>query len=108
VALALAGPYANHFTLLQTDNHASTSSVSFLQVGCSSWHPSNSVKALYEAHKFIICLPALTYFVILYSLFFFVIERGISRHNFHFAVLSRSWACLELVQLCVWYACSAW
>jgi len=35
-------------TTLQTDNHASTPSVSFLQAGCSSWRPTNSVKALKE------------------------------------------------------------
>jgi len=33
-------------TLLQTDNHTSTSSLNFLQAGCSSWCPTNSVKAL--------------------------------------------------------------
>jgi len=33
-------------TSLQTDNHASTSSLSFLQDGCSSWCPTNSIKAL--------------------------------------------------------------
>jgi len=33
-------------TLLQTDNHASTSSLSFLQAGCPSCHPTNSIKAL--------------------------------------------------------------
>jgi len=33
-------------TLLQTDNHASTPQLSFLQAGCLSCHPSNSVKAL--------------------------------------------------------------
>ena len=33
-------------TLLQTDNHASTSPLSFLQDGCPSCHPTNSVKAL--------------------------------------------------------------
>ena len=31
---------------LQTDNHASTPPLSFLQVGCPSCHPTNSVKAL--------------------------------------------------------------
>jgi len=31
-------------TLLQTDSHASTSSLNFLQAGCSSWCPANSVK----------------------------------------------------------------
>jgi len=33
-------------TSLQTDNHASTPSLSFLQAGCPSCHPTNSVKAL--------------------------------------------------------------
>jgi len=33
-------------TLLQTDNHASTPPLSFLQAGCPSCHPTNSVKAL--------------------------------------------------------------
>jgi len=33
-------------TTLQTDNHASTSSLNFLRARCSSWRPTNSVKAL--------------------------------------------------------------
>jgi len=33
-------------TLLQTDNHASTAPLSFLQAGCPSCRPTNSVKAL--------------------------------------------------------------
>jgi len=33
-------------TLLQTDNHASTRPLSFLQAGCPSCCPTNSVKAL--------------------------------------------------------------
>jgi len=33
-------------TSFQTDNHASTSPLSFLQAGCPSCRPSNSVKAL--------------------------------------------------------------
>jgi len=33
-------------TTLQTDNHASTPPLSFLQAGCPSCHPTNSVKAL--------------------------------------------------------------
>jgi len=36
-------------TLLQTDNHASTPPLSFLQAGCPSCCPTNSVKAL-KAH----------------------------------------------------------
>jgi len=31
---------------LQTDNHASTPPLSFLQAGCPSCHPTNRVKAL--------------------------------------------------------------
>jgi len=43
-------------TLLQTDNHASTPPLSFLQAGCPSCRPTNSVKALkanndYMLHK---------------------------------------------------------
>jgi len=33
-------------TLFQTDNHASTSPLSFLQAGCPSCRPTNSVTAL--------------------------------------------------------------
>jgi len=33
-------------TSLQTDNHASTPPLSFLQAGCASCRPTNSVKAL--------------------------------------------------------------
>jgi len=33
-------------TALQTENHASTPPLSFLQAGCPSCHPTNSVKAL--------------------------------------------------------------
>jgi len=37
-------------TWLQTDNHASTPPLSFLQAGCPSCRPTNSVKALYGEH----------------------------------------------------------
>ena len=33
-------------TLLQTDDHINALSLKFLQAGCSSWRPTNSVKAL--------------------------------------------------------------
>jgi len=33
-------------TSLQTDNHASISPLSFLQAGCPSCYPTNSIKAL--------------------------------------------------------------
>jgi len=45
VAVASAG-HMQICTSLQTDNHASTSPLSFLQAGCPSCHPTNSVKAL--------------------------------------------------------------
>jgi len=45
VAVASAG-HMQVYTSLQTDNHASTSPLSFLQAGCPSCHPTNSVKAL--------------------------------------------------------------
>jgi len=39
-------------TSLQTDNHASTPPLSFLQAGCPSCRPTNSIKAL-KAKKLI-------------------------------------------------------
>ena len=38
-------------TALQTDNHASTPPLSFLQAGCPSCRPANSIKALKAIHK---------------------------------------------------------
>jgi len=38
-------------TSLQTDSHASTPPLSFLQAGCPSCRPTNSVKALKERKK---------------------------------------------------------
>jgi len=37
-------------TSLQRDNHVSTPPLSFLQAGCPSCHPTNSVKALKALH----------------------------------------------------------
>jgi len=51
--VASSGPYANHLhhtPVLQTDNHASTPSLNFLRAWCSSWRPTNSVKALKSNH----------------------------------------------------------
>jgi len=39
-------------TSLQTDNHASTPPLSFLQAGCPSCRPTNSVKALKAKAEF--------------------------------------------------------
>jgi len=38
-------------TSLQTDNHASTPPLCFLQAGCPSCRPTNSVKALKALNK---------------------------------------------------------
>jgi len=38
--------YMQVCTLLQTDNYASTPPLSFLQAGCPSCRPTNSIKAL--------------------------------------------------------------
>ena len=44
-------------TSLQTDNHASTPPLCFLQAGCPSCHPTNSVKALKAQHWWHFLLP---------------------------------------------------
>jgi len=43
--MASAG-YMQVCTSLQTDNHASTPPLGFLQAGCPSCHPTNNIKAL--------------------------------------------------------------
>jgi len=42
-------------TSLQTDNHANTPPLSFLQAGCPSCRPTNSVKALKDSAKSLKC-----------------------------------------------------
>jgi len=39
-------------TSLQTNNHASTPPLSFLQAGCPSCRPTNSIKALKDSHGY--------------------------------------------------------
>jgi len=46
-------------TSFQTDNHASTPPLGFLQAECPSCRPTNSVKAL-KAHEG--CLPVIIYY----------------------------------------------
>ena len=41
-------------TSLQTDNHASTPPLSFLQAGCPSFHQTNSVQALKAIQKIVV------------------------------------------------------
>jgi len=48
VAMASAEPYAN-LHLDHTDNHSIIPPRNFLQAGCPSCHPANSIKAL-KAH----------------------------------------------------------
>ena len=43
------------------DNHASTSSVTFLRAGCPSWHPTNSVKALKAFKALVVQLMVIFY-----------------------------------------------
>jgi len=42
-------------TRLQTDNHVSTPPLSFLQAGCLSCHPTNSIKALKHSCTKVYC-----------------------------------------------------
>jgi len=52
---------------LQTDNHASTPPLKFLQAGCPSCHPTNSVKALkafFISHQQLHTCPAVAAFFI--------------------------------------------
>jgi len=53
VAVASAG-HVQVCTSLQTDNHTSTSPLSFLQAGCPSCCPTNSVKALKAASYIVV------------------------------------------------------
>jgi len=41
------------YTLLETDNHASTPQVRFIQAGCPSCCPTNSTKALKAKHHYL-------------------------------------------------------
>jgi len=55
-------------TSLQTDNHTSTPPLCFLQAGCPSCHPTNSIKAL-KANSFIRNLETLFFPFFLLSSF---------------------------------------
>ena len=53
--------HMQHCTSLQTDNHASTPLLSFLQAGCPSCRPTNSVKhwrhrRIYVCNQHVICI----------------------------------------------------
>jgi len=52
-------------TTLQTDNHANTPPLSFLQAGCPSCRPTNSIKALKaldmeQKYVTVLCIPLVT------------------------------------------------
>jgi len=51
---------------LQTDNHASTPPLSFLQAGCPSCRPTNSVKAL-KARMMILVVLFLVIVILVYT-----------------------------------------
>jgi len=53
--------YMQVCTSLQTDNHATTPPLSFLQAGCPSCRPTNSVKAL-NAYRLHMLMVKKTYF----------------------------------------------
>jgi len=57
-------------TSLQTDNHVSTPLLSFLQAGCPSCRPTNSVKALKALQQIIVLYLSWVYFTLLCNLLF--------------------------------------
>jgi len=69
VAVASAGPYASlHLAAVQTDNHTSTPPLCFLQAGCPSCHPTNSVNAV------LLHTPLVQFFFLLLLLLFFFLQ----------------------------------
>jgi len=74
-------------TSLHTDNHASTPPLCFLQAGCPSCHPTNSVKAL-KAHCVAeVALNALRRFACCYCCCLCQLSRLITRQRFHLTLL---------------------
>ena len=76
-------------TSLQTDNHASTPPLSFLQAGCPSCRPNNSVRALKAETKTKTCATTRTTaekssLVIFYSLKTVVKRNCVQSHAFAF------------------------
>jgi len=105
--------------LLQTDNHANTSSLIFLQAECFSWCPTNSVKAwktVMQLHKTssAICIitSSLKWQVPLNKLSWVTFTTYVSkvcwRGVCHFVVVNRnplSWQCSaerNEVHVCLW------
>ena len=55
MAVALAGPYANNLHLARDRQQHQHLITQFLQAGCSSWRPTNSVKALKAQDNIVNC-----------------------------------------------------
>jgi len=70
-------------TSLQTDNHANTPPLSFLQAGCPSCRPTNSVKALKDYVIYVTNI--LTYVVTAFS----ALTMLVGRQKEHLAQVSR-------------------
>jgi len=88
---------------LQTDNHVSTPPLSFLQAGCSSCRPTNSVEALKVAGK-----EGLLNRNILYTSAFSALTLLVGRQEGHLACKKLSdgvlvWLSVwSEVQTCIW------
>jgi len=72
-------------TLLQTDNHASTSPLTFLKAWCPSCHPTNSVKALKASQSASLCH---LHFLIFFYLRTTGLQCGIITTVFPFSALT--------------------
>jgi len=60
-------------TSLQTDNHASTPPLSFLQAGCPSCRPTNSVKALKAKLQHIIAFSETFWKLVLCTQYYYLL-----------------------------------
>jgi len=93
-------------TSLQTDNHASTPPLSFLQAGCPSCHPTNSVKATnekdYKLFSVSVCLD--TCMLIITSGHHYLLVF-ISEGSMMYLFLGN--ALILLVEQCEWHRSSA-
>ena len=78
------------YTLLQTNNHASTPPLSFLQAGCPSCHPTSSIKAL----KACMCLHTYMHFL-----------TGLSSTSSYYCIcVSDMFICLQCFDTVGWTA----
>jgi len=91
-------------TSLQTDNHASTRPLSFLQAGCPSCHPTNSIKALKGTSGTVLTSLSVCIFVglITFQLFQLSLNRCI-----YFYCIGLFYHCISCIGYCV-YQSSHW